>query len=57
MQFQVNGQDYFLAFVEQENRFYVFAPSPTGTQKIPVYVDVEKWERVGQRETRTPQVQ
>lgn len=39
MQFQVNGQNYFLAFVEEEHRWYVFAPTNTGVNRIPVYVD------------------
>lgn len=39
MQFEVNGQKYFLAFVEEERRLYVFAPTPTGMNRIPVYVD------------------
>jgi hypothetical protein len=46
-----------LTFVEEENRFYVVAPTPTGMQKIPVYVDAVKWERLGNREKRTPRVQ
>jgi hypothetical protein len=39
MQFQVNGKDYFLAFVEDEGRWYVFAPSASAIERIPVYVD------------------
>jgi hypothetical protein len=44
LQFQVKGQEYFLAFVEKENRWYVFAPTPEGVQRMPVYVDVVKFE-------------
>ena len=47
MQFEVNGQEYFLNLVEEESRWYVFVPSFTGLQKIPVYVDVPKFERIG----------
>ena len=47
MQFQIKGQDYFLAFVEQEKRWYVFSPTPQGVHRIPVYVDAVKYERVG----------
>ena len=47
MQFEVNGQEYFLNLVEDESRWYVFAPSLTGMQKIPVYVDGPKYERIG----------
>jgi len=47
LEFEVNGQQYFLAFVEDERRWYVFAPSAQGTTRIPVYVDAVKGERVG----------
>jgi hypothetical protein len=39
MQFQVNGKDYFLAFVEDESRWYIFAPTAQAIERIPVYVD------------------
>jgi hypothetical protein len=45
MQFQVNGKDYFLAFVEDEGRWYVFAPTAQAIQRIPVYVDAAITER------------
>jgi len=44
LQFTVKGQDYFLAFVEQEKRFYLFAPTAQGVHRIPVYVDAVKYE-------------
>ena len=47
MQFQIKGQDYFLAFVEQEKRWCVFAPTPEGVHRIPVYVDAVTHERMG----------
>ena len=47
MQFQIKGQDYFLAFVEQEKRWYVFSPTAQGINRIPVYVDAVKYERAG----------
>jgi len=50
MQFQVKGQDYFLAFVEAEKRFYLFAPTPQGLRRIPLYVDVMTF---GQRANST----
>ena len=34
MQFQVNGEDYFLKFVEDENRFYVFR-----SEAVEAYLD------------------
>jgi hypothetical protein len=46
LQFQVNGKDYFLAFVEDEKRWYVFAPTPQGVQRIPVYVDAPNYSRM-----------
>jgi len=53
LRFEVKGQEYFLAFVEQENRFYVFAPTPTGMQRMPVYVDAVKYERAATLRTDT----
>jgi hypothetical protein len=47
LQFQVNGKDYFLAFVEEEGRWYVFAPTTQAIERIPVYVDAPIYERVG----------
>jgi len=47
VQFQVKGQDYFLAFVEQEKRWYVFSPTAQGINRIPVYVDAVEYERAG----------
>lgn len=39
MEFEVNGQKYLLAFVEDERRWYVFAPTASGLNRIPVYID------------------
>jgi hypothetical protein len=47
LQFQIKGQDFFLAFVEQEKRWYVFSPTPQGINRIPVYVDAVQYERAG----------
>jgi hypothetical protein len=47
LQFKIKDQDYFLAFVEQEKRWYVFAPTAQGVHRIPVYVDAEKYEKPG----------
>ncbi|MBO0911291.1 MAG: hypothetical protein J2P13_05820 [Acidobacteria bacterium] len=47
MQFKVKGQDYFLAFVEQERRWYVFAPMAGGVSRIPVYVDQAEYGSPG----------
>lgn len=41
MQFQINGEDYFLKFVEDENRFYVFHATENGVDRFPVYEDAD----------------
>ena len=46
MQFKIKDQDYFLAFVEQEKRWYVFAPTSEGVNRIPVYVDSAKYRNL-----------
>ena len=43
LQFKIKDQDYFLAFVEEEKRWYVIAPTPQGVHRIPVYVDAVTW--------------
>jgi hypothetical protein len=45
LRFEVKGQEYFLAFVELENQYYVFAPTATGLERMPVYVDAVKWKK------------
>jgi hypothetical protein len=47
LQFEVNGQDYFLNLAEDEGHWYVLVPSLTGVQRIPVYVDSAPYERFG----------
>jgi hypothetical protein len=47
LQFKIKDQDYFLAFVEDEKRWYVFAPTAQGVHRIPVYVDAAKYEKSG----------
>jgi hypothetical protein len=37
--FQVNGETYFLSLAEDERRWLVFVESATGTRAVPVYVD------------------
>jgi hypothetical protein len=46
LQFEVNGEDYYLNFVEDERRWFVFAPSLTGLQRLPVYIDGSNHERI-----------
>jgi len=57
LQFEVNGQDYFLNFSEDEARWYVFAPAATGLNRIPVYVDSPKYDRIGILEKRRHKIQ
>jgi hypothetical protein len=42
--FQVNGETYFLSLAEDERRWLVFVSTPTGTRPVPVYVDVPEVE-------------
>ena len=53
MQFQIKGQDYFLAFLEQEKRWYVFAPTAQGINRIAVYIDAVRYEKLGLLEEGT----
>ena len=53
LQFTVKGQEYFLAFVEQEKRFYLFAPTAQGVHRIPVYVDALTYEKPSMLGTET----
>ena len=56
MRFEVNGQEYFLAFVEEEKKYFVFAPTTEGLQRMPVYVDAAKYDR-GSTAAATPKFQ
>jgi hypothetical protein len=57
LQFKIGDQDYFLSFVEEERRWYVFAPTVSGMRRIPVYVDGGKYERFGLAEAGTHKTQ
>jgi hypothetical protein len=46
LEFEVNGKQYFLAFVEEERRWYVFSPSQQGIRRWPVYVDAPAADKV-----------
>jgi hypothetical protein len=39
LDFQVNNETYFLDLSDDERQWLVFAESPTGVRRIPVYVD------------------
>ena len=53
LQFQIKGKDYFLAFVEDEKRWYVFSPTAQGINRIAVYIDAVKYEKPGLLEEGT----
>jgi len=44
LDFQVNNETYFLDLSEDERQWLVFAQTPTGVRRIPVYVDVPDFE-------------
>ncbi|MBZ5613185.1 MAG: hypothetical protein LAO23_04180 [Acidobacteriia bacterium] len=44
MRFEVNGQMFFVNFVPEEGRWYCFAPTATGVQRIPVSMDTTPFE-------------
>lgn len=46
MDFQVNGETYFLGLAEDAQRWQVLLSTPTGAREIPVYDDVEELEDV-----------
>jgi hypothetical protein len=44
MDFQVNGETYFLSLAEDERRWLVFLETETGAQPVPVYEDVPEFK-------------
>ena len=44
MDFQVNGETYYLSLAENERQWLVFVSTATGTRSVPVYVDVPESE-------------
>jgi len=57
MQFEVNGHEYFLAFAEKENCYYVLEATEKGVSRIPVYEDSVKREWDAIQETGERSVQ
>ena len=39
MQFEVKGKQYFLGFLAQEGKWFVFTPANKGVQRIPIVDD------------------
>ena len=44
MQFEVNDQMYFVNFIPDEGRWYVFSPTDDGMIRIPVAMDAAPFE-------------
>jgi hypothetical protein len=44
LRFEVNGQMFFVNFVPEEGRWYCFAPTSTGVQRIPVSMDAAPFQ-------------
>ena len=44
LRFEVNGQMFFVNFVPEEGRWFCYAPTATGMQKIPVSMDAAPFE-------------
>jgi len=44
LRFEVNGQMFFVNFIPEEGRWYCFAPTATGVQRIPVSMDASPYE-------------
>jgi hypothetical protein len=42
--FQVNGETYFLSLAEDERRWEVFVSTDNGSRPIPVYEDVPEFQ-------------
>ena len=56
MQFQVQGQEYFLEYIDEEHSWFVFTQTGDGLQRIPVYVDGKKLDRAGRKYKGTPKL-
>ena len=39
MDFQLNNETYYIDLAGEEGKWLVFAETPTGVRRIPVYVD------------------
>jgi len=42
--FQVNGETYFLSLAEDERRWLFFVETDRGTRPVPVYVDAPEFD-------------
>ena len=39
LDFQVNNETYYIDLADEEGKWLVFAQTPTGVRRIPVYID------------------
>ena len=46
MNFQVNGETYFVSLADDERRWLVFVEGANGTRDVPVYEDAPEFEDV-----------
>jgi hypothetical protein len=44
LNFEVNGETYYLGLAEDERRWFVFVSTETGARPIPVYIDAPESE-------------
>ena len=44
LRFEVNGQMFFVNFVPEEGRWYCYAPTEHGVQRVPVSTDSAPFE-------------
>jgi hypothetical protein len=44
LQFELYGQTFFVNFVPEEGRWYCYAPTSQGVQRIPVAMDTAPFE-------------
>ncbi len=44
LRFEVNGQMFFVNFVPEEGRWYCYAPTGMGVQRIPVVTDIAPFD-------------
>ncbi len=46
MNFQVNGETYFLSLADDERRWLVYVEGVAGTRNVPVYEDAPEFDDV-----------
>lgn len=46
LDFQLNNETYYIDLADEEGKWLVFAQTPTGVRRIPVYVDAPDSEEL-----------